>query len=214
MPDGGVGRSGLVSDGAPTPKIWVAANGPRSLRLTGTYADGWLPMGGISPAEYTRQRAVVSAAAAAAGRPDPVAAYFPLIILGHSRDSVAEIFERNPLSKMILLFAPASIWERYGLEHPSGPDCRGYPDTIPHALDPEATREALRQTPRAMLQEFVCTGSAEDIAEQLRPYREGGMQHVVLADLTGLVYDPATTQQLMAQYGRLRVLLQNEPAVA
>ena len=42
--------------------------------------------------------------------------------------------------------APTSIWQRYGLEHPSGPRCRGYPDTIPHALDPEVTREALRQT--------------------------------------------------------------------
>lgn len=164
MPDGGVGRSGLVSDGAPTPKIWVAANGPRSLRLTGTYADGWLPMGGISPAEYTRQRAVVSAAAAAAGRPDPVAAYFPLIILGHSRDSVAEIFERNPLSKMILLFAPASIWERYGLEHPSGPDCRGTP-----------TRSRTRSTPRRPArhcdrrQGRCCRSSSAPVAPRTSP---------------------------------------------
>jgi len=210
MPDGGPGRSGLVSDGGSTPAIWVAANSPRSLRLTGTYADGWLPMGGIGPAEYRRQRSVVAEAAAKADRPEPEASLFPLIMLGESRADVAALFESNPLTKMILLFAPASMWTRYGLDHPSGPECRGYPDTIPHALDPNTIREALRHVPLEMAEEFVMTGNATELAEQLTPYREAGLSHVVLCDITGFVHTPETTVSLMPQYAHLRALLQPE----
>ena len=34
------------------PKIWVAAHGPRMLRLCGQYGDGWLPAWKMTPDEY------------------------------------------------------------------------------------------------------------------------------------------------------------------
>ena len=37
------------------PEIWVAADGPRTLRLAGTYGDGWYPTHPMSPHEYSRQ---------------------------------------------------------------------------------------------------------------------------------------------------------------
>ena len=62
MPSG-VGRTGL--DRSSVPEIWVAAQRPRMLRLTGRYADGWLPLPS-RPEEYAEQLAVIRRALIAA----------------------------------------------------------------------------------------------------------------------------------------------------
>lgn len=52
-------------------EIWLGAYKPRMLRLTGRYADGWLPsMGYAEPAALTAMNATIDAAARDAGR-DP-----------------------------------------------------------------------------------------------------------------------------------------------
>lgn len=48
-------------------EIWLGGNGPRSLELTGTHADGWLASR-ASPAQAEMHRHAIEAAAAAAGR--------------------------------------------------------------------------------------------------------------------------------------------------
>ncbi len=50
------------------PRLFVAAHYPRMLRLTGRYADGWLPGQKVSPAEYRVRLDIIRAAAADAGR--------------------------------------------------------------------------------------------------------------------------------------------------
>ena len=35
-----------------SPKIWVGADGPRMLEITGRYADGWWPGSVYAPEEY------------------------------------------------------------------------------------------------------------------------------------------------------------------
>src|SRR5262245_56194722 len=76
MPDG-VGRTGLPRDGAKgVPGVWVAAQRPRMLRLTGRYADGWLPLPS-GPSDYAEQYEIVKGAAAEAGRPAPLASICP-----------------------------------------------------------------------------------------------------------------------------------------
>jgi phthiodiolone/phenolphthiodiolone dimycocerosates ketoreductase len=207
MPDGGVGRSGLAGrDGSRPPQIWVAAHGRRSLALTGRYADGWLPTR-TTPEQWEEQRAIINEAADAAGRAAPIAGLFPLVMLGESRDAAAAMFEHNPVTKMLLLSAPASLWSQYGLQHPCGPDCRGFPDMIPHVLDPTALRASLEQVPREMVEAFFMTGNANDLAEQIRPYQQRGLEYVVIADITGLTHDPATLAALMPELAKLRSLL-------
>ena len=55
MPEGG-GRTGLSRDSIP--EVWVAAQRPRMLKLTGRYADGWIPLPS-EPEEYAAQYAMV-----------------------------------------------------------------------------------------------------------------------------------------------------------
>lgn len=54
------------------PPIWLAAHGPRMLKITGRYADGWLPTR-MAPAEYRAKLDAIQSAARDAGRdPDSI----------------------------------------------------------------------------------------------------------------------------------------------
>ena len=59
MADGGVGRMGLPlqAEGRGKPPVWVAGHGPRMLRLTGQYGDGWIPAWWMKPEEYGAEAA-------------------------------------------------------------------------------------------------------------------------------------------------------------
>lgn len=209
MPQG-VGRMGLpLQNHNGRPQIWVAGNGPKALELTGRYGDGWLP-GLAGPDHYADQWRQVRAAAHAARREPPIAGLFPLIVLGDSREQVRTLFEDQPLLKLVMLLSPASLWQQYDLEHPAGSACRGFPDVIPHALDPNLLRRIAPRIPIKMVEELTLLGNAADIASRLREYAEAGLQHVVLCDITGLCQAPSETVRLLSELGRLRLLLSSE----
>lgn len=203
----GVGRMGLpLQNSNGRPQIWVAGNGPRALELTGRFGDGWLP-GLAGPERFADQWRQVQEAACKSRRDAPIAGLFPLIVLGDSVDHVRALLEAQPLLKLVMLLAPATTWRQYGLDHPAGPTCRGFPDVIPHALDPAHLRQIAPRIPIQMVEELALLGNAADIASRLRPYAEAGLQHVVLCDITGLCQAPADTVRLMGELGRLRSLL-------
>ncbi len=54
------------------PPIWIGAVGPRMLKITGRYADGWWPAGVFSPEDYAEKLQFIRTAADQAGR-DPMA---------------------------------------------------------------------------------------------------------------------------------------------
>jgi phthiodiolone/phenolphthiodiolone dimycocerosates ketoreductase len=207
MPEG-TGRTGLSRDGAKgVPEIWVAAQRPRMLKLTGRYADGWIPLPS-EPEDYADQYAIVKAAAEKAGRPAPLASICPATIFGESRDAVASTLEEIPIVKLMAYYVPDEIWQRYGLEHPGGPGCRGQIDLIPHELDPAELRAIAPRIPLELVEELAWIGSAEEIAERMRPFAEAGASHVVLGDITGTIYAPEDSARVLgSQMPRLKELL-------
>jgi phthiodiolone/phenolphthiodiolone dimycocerosates ketoreductase len=213
MPEG-VGRVGLpVESAAGRPQVWVAAHGPRMLRIAGRYGDGWITSGATSE-EFAERRGDVFEAAAAAGRTEPVCAMTPFVFLGDSRESAAAALEKVPLAKLFLLFAPASLWARYGLEHPGGPGALGHPDALPHAYDERLLRELAPRIPLEMYEEHVLVGNADEIAARLRLYADAGCEHFILADMTGLAVSPGESARLMPQLSRLRALLKEDDIAA
>lgn len=212
MPDGGVGRTGLPLSGPHgKPQIWMAGARDRSLALTGRYADGWMPVG-LSAEEYAQKLAHLNQVAASVGRPRLTGSLFPLILLGDSREHIVAALEKYPLVKLITLYAPATLWHKYGLEHPSGPNCRGTADAVPHQLDPDELRRVARTMPLEMVDEFIYFGNAEELAARLRPYAAAGLDHIVPADFTGMAYPPDEAGRLlMTEMARLVKFLQAMP---
>lgn len=188
MPDN-IGRLGLpLESAAGKPKVWVAAHGPRMLRLTGQYADGWLPVDVTTPEEYARMKSTIAEHARSAHRPEPESGLFVFLLLGESRDRIREMFEAQPMAKLFALWmAPAPVWAKYGLESPSGSGDRAYIDVVPHELDPAALRRLAPQIPFEMLEEYTFMGNASEVFERLGRYADAGLEHPVMMNLTGLL---------------------------
>lgn len=188
MPSG-PGRTGLPlkADGKGGPAVWVAGHGPRMLRLTGRYGDGWIPAWWMSPKEYGEKLAVVAGHAAAAGRPRPVASLLRFTLFAESTDRAAEMFEAAPLAKLFGLFATAPMWEAAGLTHPLGSTSKGFVDVVVHDLDADDLRDLAPTIPFEMVQKVLCVGNAEELARQFEDYAKAGMEHMVLANITGLL---------------------------
>lgn len=108
------------------------------------------------------------------------------MIVGESRDYVAELLDREPLAKLCALIHSAESWARYGLAHPGGPHCRGLVDVIYHDLDPERLRTLAPTIPIELVEECAFMGNADEIARRVRGYVDNGLQHVVLHEGTGI----------------------------
>lgn len=203
MPDGSLGRTGLARDTAKgVPQVWVAAQRPRMLGIAGRYGDGWIP-GPCLPEEYAEAFALLEQSADQAERSVPIASLLQAVILGESRDAVGAMLEESPLIKLLALFSADAVWQRYGLEHPAGPGSRGAVDVIPHALDPQELRDLAQRIPVELLEEFVMIGNADEIAANMKPYGDAGLEHLVVADLSPLTHAPESLPSAMAQLPRL-----------
>ena len=207
MPSG-PGRTGIpLTTDAGRPQIWLAAHGPRMLRMAGEYADGWLPIG-LQPAQYGEALATIEKHAKAAGRETPTASQVVIIVLSSSREKLIEQIEQQPLAKMLTLFAPGSLWNEYDIEHPAGRDCRGMADVIPHTIDPDKLTEALANVPIEMFEKYVLLGSAQDVAEKINDWANAGMEHVVIADSSGLVGSSEEALESMRQLNQIPGLIE------
>ena len=92
------------------PEIWIAAHGPRMLRVTGRYADAWFPALIMRPTDYAAGLEVVRAAASDAGR-DPLSiipANFRYVVTGRSRDEVDEALS-SPLQSVRAQYARRGV---------------------------------------------------------------------------------------------------------
>lgn len=74
-----------------TAEIWVAAHGPRMLRLTGRYGDGWYPTIPMIPDQCAAKLATIQDAAANAGRnPMAITPGFSMFYAAAASESEAE----------------------------------------------------------------------------------------------------------------------------
>ena len=129
----------------------------------------------------------------------------PFVLFSESRDAAAEMFEREPLGKLFGLFAMGHMWEANGLEHPLGNDSKGFVDVIIHDLDPGDLRDLAKTIPFEMVTEVLFVGNAEELAAQFEGYARNGLEHVVLANITGVV---GGMEEIMARAFDLPALVQ------
>ncbi len=206
MPNNPVGRMGLPleAEGRGKPAVWVAGHGPRMLKLTGLYGDGWIPAWGMSPQEYGEKLQTIAGHAQSVGRPTPEAAMLPFTLFSESQERSAEMFEAEPLGKLFGLFAMGSVWEEHGLEHPLGNDSRGFIDVIIHDLDADDLRDIAPTIPFEMVTQVLFVGNAQELASQFEDYAKAGLEHIVLGNLTGVV---GGMEEIMARGAELPTLM-------
>jgi phthiodiolone/phenolphthiodiolone dimycocerosates ketoreductase len=128
-------------------------------------------------------------------------------MLGQSKEYIADLMEKDPLGKLFALFCPADVWSKRGFKHPFGDDCKGFIDLIVHDLDPNELRALAPEMPFELVEDVIFLGSAQDVAERLSGYAAHGMNHVVVANLTGVVGGMEEIEANMPQFFELAGLL-------
>jgi len=164
------------------PEIWIAAHGPRMMRATGRYADGWFP-GTTRATEYGEQLEIVRTAASDAGR-DPKAitpALIRFLLTGRSRDEIEEVVDSD-IVKVFTLLSPAKDWARHGTEHPLGSDFTGVQDFIPHLIDEKAALSYAAKAPRSLVKELFAVGTPDEVIDQIAEFRDHGLQYLVVGN--------------------------------
>src|SRR4051794_39295107 len=163
------------------PEIWIAAHGPRMLRATGRYADGFFPGFPHSPAEYARRLEAVRTAASDAGR-DPMAivpAMWLTILTGRSRDEVDEALD-SEFVRAAGLLASDEFFAEHGAQHPMGAGFRGAQDLLPQDIDEQTALAYAKAVPDSLIRAMMLHGTPDEIVEQAAAWRDHGVRYMVV----------------------------------
>ncbi|OBI51714.1 photosystem I reaction center subunit VIII [Mycobacterium kyorinense] len=188
------------------PDIWIASHGPRMLRATGRYGDGWFPAAmAMRPKDYTAGLEKVRAAASDAGR-DPMSitgAGLFFVMTGRSRGQVDEALGSHAM-KAFALDISAELWARHGARHPLGDDFTGAQDIIPQTLDEHTVLSLTADVPPSLLKESLLTGTSGDVIEQVAEWRDHGVQYAVIFNVSPV--QPNLRHGLAASLPLIRIL--------
>jgi len=153
--------------------IFTAALGPTSRKLTGEYADGWLPMF-VPKSSLTGQVVQMRETARAAGRDEDAVAVAPMIptaVANNEQCNDAEDRVRRHLAKEMAM-GYNSVVDRYGFGNPADIALELWRDG-----DREGAAAAISQE---MLAEFTIHGTPDECRDQLEAYRADGVTHPII----------------------------------
>lgn len=193
-------RMDLKAPAGRVPQIWVAAHGPRTLALTGTYGDGWYPTMVSTPQEYAAKLATVRKAARQAGRdPESITpALHRFTVIGRTEAEARDMLDTTVI-RSLALAVPAARWTELGATHPFGEDFNGMLDFLPERFDRPTLDQAIAAVPRELLTEGpLLWGTPSQAARKLRAYGEAGLRHVVMAPVSALISPRAALDGLRA----------------
>ena len=163
----------------PRPPIYFGANSPRTLRLTGEMADGWLPLP-MSPELYRRRLRLVEEGARAAGR--SIAEIDAGIYLYTSiADKAEDAYDHLQGWKPLIAPSPKLLRDAgYEIELP---EMGSFSNLLPTGEGIEAFAKYTSLIPREAIIEFSVAGTTSDCVEKIGEYVKAGVKHLLLINL-------------------------------
>jgi len=176
------------------PPIYFGANSPRTLRLTGEMADGWMPTP-LSPKLYEKRLELVEEGAEKAGRSmDEIDAgiYLYTSIADKAKDAYKQLEEVK-----IMIAHPEILKEAgYEIELPEKMGSMAYHRLLPTSEDLGKISMYVDRIPVEAAIEFSVVGTVDECIEKIGEYVKAGAEHI---DLINLGPDP---RQVMEIYGK------------
>lgn len=160
-------------------KIYIGGQGPRMLRLTAQCGDGWLPAWKMSAEEYSAKVETIKYKAAEFSRPCPDLCLFIPLIIGRSRSEIYAEMRRRPLLRLWGLTCSHDAWKKHGVQHPYGPSSNSMHDIFIRKKSAQELRQVAMDMPPEIVGEGWFVGNAEELYEEIKPYRDAGMQRAV-----------------------------------
>jgi phthiodiolone/phenolphthiodiolone dimycocerosates ketoreductase len=158
-------------------KIWIGANSPRTIRMTGELADGWLPMATVfPPAEYRSNLATISRAATEAGRnPEEIEpALFAHVAIAKSEDEALKMAE-GPGKLQLLGWTP----ELFGELDDSDRSYFHFRNFVFNQSTRGKLEETLKRLPVEPVHERAVVGTPEKCIDKIGKYVDAGVRHFV-----------------------------------
>jgi phthiodiolone/phenolphthiodiolone dimycocerosates ketoreductase len=194
-----------------TPEIWVAAHGPRMLRLTGRYGDGWYPFLAISPDDYATRLATIRAAALEAGRdPEAITPALQALVVVAPTEAEARAMLNAKAVRFFGLLLPAEVWKAFGLRHPLGDHFQGFVDLVPESYDRPTVEAAIAAVPREMVEAQMIWGTPTQVVAKLRAFGEAGLSYVTPALVSAAVSPEAAAYSVQAMGEIAHALMSGE----
>jgi phthiodiolone/phenolphthiodiolone dimycocerosates ketoreductase len=174
------------------PPIWVGAHGPKMCELTGTYADGWVPV--MMPIEDWKTRlGWIEAARERAGRQgDPFTPAVRSYVVAHEDHETAHRLLDHPLVKGLCLSLPDWLYKTVGADHPMGDGFHGLSSYIPSGIPKDEALTLIDRIPFELVHQYMLHGTPDDLVEGMTPYVDAGASLVILHNM-GFLADPSTS---------------------
>jgi len=166
----------------PHPPIWTAANSPRAMKITGEYANGWIPISCILPPKlYAEKLKFIQDVAKKANR-DPECiepAVFVHTVINRDFEAAKKIIEMP--AKLMLLYWSPEVFSEFGFE-------AGREFHLLRTVFNEETVSAMIRKAESLpfdpvMDRFVF-GTPEDCISKIEEYVKAGAKHFVLAFMT------------------------------
>lgn len=167
------------------PPIWIAAHGPKMLKITAEFGDGWLPTL-LQPRDYgDRLKEIMKHREKMNKTNKFTAALWNWCILDNEL-SECERMMNSQLAKVLALLYPSTEWKKHGHDHPFGEDFYSLRDYIPMNYDRDTVLAAIDAVPEEILREFYMLGDSESVIKMLEEYVREGLEHIILWNSTGM----------------------------
>lgn len=187
------------------PQLWIAAHGPRMLRLTGRYGDGWYPTFPMDPNEYTQSLTMIRDAARSFGRnPKAIVPGHQIIAVIGRTEAEARKLLNAPVMRFLTLLAPTQLWAANNLDHPLGSDFRGITDFIPSEHSADEILAAMAKVPVDVVAENVLWGTPNRIRNSLESLVDAGLRHIVISPASAAVSRRNAVHSIRAMMSILR----------
>jgi phthiodiolone/phenolphthiodiolone dimycocerosates ketoreductase len=171
-------------EGTP-PRIWLAAHGPRMLRMTGRLADGWLPTN-IKPDAYAEKLTAIRESAEASSRdPDAIVPSMLAYVMCAPDEESLEAMCASPMVRMLFAAVdlPAETYARHGSTSPFEGGT-GFHSFMPTTVTRAEAERVVSHIPAGIVREHTLCGTPEQIAAEIRAYQDAGLRDVVLWNIT------------------------------
>ena len=190
-----------------TPQVWLAAHGPRMLRITGRLADGWLQTN-IRPDAYAEKLGAIRESAEQAGRdPDAITPSMLAYVICAPDEETLERMCASPMARVLFAAVdlPPETYARHGSTSPFEGGT-GFHSFVPTRIERAEVERIVSHIPGGIVREHTLCGTPEMIASQIATYAEAGLRDVVLWNITPFA-DPAQSVYSFRALRELRALL-------
>jgi phthiodiolone/phenolphthiodiolone dimycocerosates ketoreductase len=182
------------------PRVWGLGGGPRLFDITTTYGDGFatsIPSTWPTPERAAEKIAEIRKTVQEKGR-DPesfkIGVWAEFLLYDEGQEELVEAALANPLVQwMGILFGrfPHGAWEDEGLPLPLNDPAWHYSTKYePVRWSAAEVKDVLDKLPRTLFEKCFYIGTPAQIADQMRPYIEAGVNWIMPTDLMNFILPP------------------------